>query len=287
MFSEQFKKRLQFGGLGFFLILISIFFSHHSFFRPIFIAFTAIIMGFSLHEYYHLAEQKGWQPFKWFGIGSSILYLTVIGLSTYFPHLESLPNFVLLGSFILLFILFFYENTFPVVNSAVTIFGIVYLTIPLSNVIRINYFPFLDSIQDGRFWLAYVLIISKLTDIGGYFIGKWKGKHLLAPSISPQKTIEGAIGGLVISLFASLIFSLFSCPYTFSLTIWQSIWMGITISLLAQLGDLTESILKRDAKVKDSSHLPGLGGILDTVDSLVFTLPFMYLLLQIRILSYT
>jgi phosphatidate cytidylyltransferase len=160
------------------------------------------------------------------------------------------------------------------------------LTLPISCALRINYFFPTHALEDGRLWLAYVLLVTKMTDIGAYFCGKIFGKNKLAPSISPKKTVEGALGGLGAALLTSLIFAFFASHFApFHMTFLQSIWIGITMSILAQLGDLSESLLKRDAGVKDSSHLPGLGGMLDIVDSLVFTLPLMYLLLKMQIVG--
>ena len=171
-------------------------------------------------------------------------------------------------------------------NLAITLFGIIYLTLPISCALRINYFFPEQAAQDGRLWLAYVLLVTKMTDIGAYFCGKTLGKNKLAPSISPKKTIEGALGGLGAALITSLIFTLLASTLTiFPMSFLQSIWIGIAMSVLAQLGDLSESLLKRDAGVKDSSHLPGLGGMLDIVDSLIFTLPLMYLLLKMEIIG--
>jgi phosphatidate cytidylyltransferase len=233
----------------------------------------------ALLEYYHLAVKKNFKPLIFLALGMTTAYVIATYLAIQHARLAALPQFILLGSLLLFFLAFFNRQQSPLVNLAITLFGIIYLTIPLTCGLQINYFFAADSPQDGRYWLAYVLTVTKMTDIGAYFCGKSFGKNKLLPHISPKKTIEGAIGGLAASLLTSLFFHFFLLP-SFSLTIWQSIWMGLTISVLAQLGDLAESILKRDAGVKDSNQLPGLGGALDMTDSLVFTLPFMYLLLK-------
>jgi phosphatidate cytidylyltransferase len=123
-----------------------------------------------------------------------------------------------------------------------------------------------------------------ITNASAYFFGKSLGKNKLAPYISPKKTWEGAIGGFCIALIASMGFhvlaNLPNNPIPISLSFWESIFLGGILSFLAQLGDLAESLLKRDVGVKDSSHIPGVGGILDIVDSLVFTSPALYLYLK-------
>jgi phosphatidate cytidylyltransferase len=285
--TRQFKQRLLISSLGILSLTISIYYSYTSFFIPIFILLNIGVISLALAEYYHLARNKGFQPSEVFGIGLSVAY--VIALATSFHHatLSELPSLVLLASLLILFLLFFKQQTSALGNLAITLFGIGYLTIPISCALRINYFFPLNALEDGRLWLAYVLLVSKMTDIGAYFCGKMLGKKTLAPSISPKKTIEGAIGGLGAALITSLLFTLFTSHLTaFNMTLTQSIWVGLTMSILAQLGDLSESLLKRDAGVKDSSHLPGLGGMLDIVDSLVFTLPLMYLLLEMHIVGF-
>lgn len=287
--SRQFKQRMLISSLSTIALFLCIYFSFTPIFKPIFILVTAAIAGLALYEYYHLCKLKGLQPLVSLGIGSSIAYFIALPFSFHHPALSGLPSLVLLFSFLLFFLAFFKEHSACLSNLAATVFGFVYLVIPLSCILRINYFFPPHELEDGRLWLAYVLIISKMTDVGGYFLGKCFGKTKLAPLISPKKTVEGAFGGVGAALFTSILFSL-AIPFgqmepAFHLTLWQSIWLGLLISILAQLGDLAESLLKRDAGVKDSSHLPGLGGILDVVDSLVFTLPLMYLMLQMHLVG--
>lgn len=266
------KKRLIAGSLAFVILTLSISFSYHPFFSPIFALINAAIISLALTEYYQLAKQKDFRPLTALGTLAAICYTFAVYAKLHRPSLDFLPSFVLLISLVIFFLAFFRpkeENSIG--NLAVTVFGIVYLAIPLCYALKLNYLQ-----EDGRLWLAYVIAVTKVTDTGAYFIGKGWGRFKLAPRISPKKTIEGAMGGFAAALLTSVVFYLFFIDMTF----WQSIWFSILIAALAQIGDLAESILKRDAKVKDSSsHLPGLGGVLDIVDSLVFTLPLMYLIL--------
>lgn len=285
--SKQFQQRLLMSSLGILGLAFSIYYSFSSYFIPIFLILNAAVISFALIEYYHLASNKGFQPLTSFGIGFSIIYVLAIAIGLYNPSYAGLPSMVLLFSLLVLFLLFFKHQSLALGNLAITLFGIGYLTIPLSCALRINYFFSDISLEDGRLWLTYVLLISKMTDVGAFFCGKILGKYKLAPSISPKKTIEGALGGSGAALIASMIFVFFVSHFSnFHMTFFQSIWIGLTLSILSQLGDLSESLLKRDAGVKDSSHLPGLGGVLDIVDSLVFTLPFVYLLLQMGVIGY-
>ena len=286
--SRQFKHRVLMSSLGILVLIFCIYYSFNPLFKPFFILLNAGIISLALLEYYQLTQRKNFQPLVAFGIGSTIAYIFSLALSFHHIQLESLPSLILLISLLLFFLMFFNRQS-SIGNLAVTLFGLAYLTIPLGCALRINYFFPTNGLEDGRLWLAYVLIVTKMTDIGAYFCGKNFGKTKLAPSISPKKTREGAIGGTGASLITSILFSLFfpatQVAPSFKISVMQSIWIGLLISILAQLGDLAESLLKRDADVKDSSHLPGLGGILDVVDSLVFTLPLMYLLLQMHLVG--
>lgn len=286
--TRHFKQRLIMSSLGIVGLIIAIYFSFNEYFKPLFVLLNACIVSFALREYYQLCKLKGLQPYVVLGIGASIIYLIALSISLHRPALSALPSLILLISFLLWFIHSFKQQASPLSNLAATLFGFVYLVIPLSCILRIDYFFPPEVHEDGRIWLAYVLIVSKITDVGGYFCGKCFGKTKLAPTISPKKTIEGAIGGVFAALVTSFLFALisaFEVTNSFHLTVWQSLWIGLLLSILAQLGDLSESVLKRDAGVKDSSHLPGLGGVLDVVDSLVFTLPLMYLILEMRLVG--
>lgn len=279
--TKQFKQRLIISSLGVLALIACIYASYIPLFQPIFILLNIGVICLALLEYYQLAKKKGFQPLTLAGIGSTIAYMIALPFGFYQISLVGLPFLILLISFLIFSLMHFHQYFSSLGNLAVTVFGIVYLTIPLSCGICINYFFPAHGLQDGRLWLAYVLITTKMTDVGAYFCGKSFGKRKLAPKISPKKTIEGALGGLGAALITSFLFSnqglaILDLPFL------QSLWLGLLVGVLAQLGDLTESLLKRDAGVSDSGHLPGLGGILDVVDSLVFTLPLMYIFLQMH-----
>ena len=128
----------------------------------------------------------------------------------------------------------------------------------------------------GRDWLFLALFVAFATDIGAFFVGKSIGRYQLAPSVSPGKTWEGAFGGLITAIIASMSLGLF---LTISLPIWQGALIGAAVGLAAQAGDLFESKLKRISHVKDSgSIIPGHGGILDRLDSLLVSIPTVYYL---------
>lgn len=256
------------------LSAVSVWYSLTLFFYPVFTLLCAALVGIALTEYFDLAKKKGYSSFSKWAITSSTVYLASLSLDLLFSLNVSL--WILLGFVIVSFVKSFFLSNSSLSTLAITFFGIGYLTLPLSCILRIDTFFLNQETEDGRMWLLYVLLVTKVTDIAAYFFGKACGKTQLAPTISPKKTIEGSIAGFLVALIVSVFFNLLTVNYGFHMSLFESIFMGLIISILAQLGDLAESQLKRDAGAKDSSDIPGLGGILDMVDSLVFTLPFVY-----------
>ncbi|RAI15909.1 MAG: phosphatidate cytidylyltransferase [Candidatus Melainabacteria bacterium] len=135
--------------------------------------------------------------------------------------------------------------------------------------------------SEGLGFTVFMFVIVLLTDTGCYFVGRRFGKHSLAPTVSPKKTIEGALGGIVCALIGGFI-----AGFCISLPWYHSLILGLLCTLFAQIGDLCESLIKRDAGVKDSSDiLPGHGGFLDRTDSYVFTIPVAYYYIKFFILD--
>lgn len=249
------------------LIFSAIYFSVYPYFRPVFTLITAVIIGTALWELYHIAKGKGYHPLSLLGITASILWLFATYLKSEYTEVANLPWVIMFLFSAGSFFYFFIKGTNPFVNLALTFFGVWYLTLPLSLLIPINF-------DFGRSFLLYLILVAKMTDVGAYFVGvKW-GKHKLAPYISPNKTYEGALGGLIVGVIVSFLLTVIFTHLQFSLL--EGLGLGIAVSLFSQFGDLTESLLKRDLGVKDSNHLPGLGGMLDVVDSLVFATPMLY-----------
>jgi len=275
--SNNFKQRLFFSAIFLFILTAVIYLSSNPLFQPFFTLLLAVVIGSALWEFYQISRAKGLEPLSAIGIIGSAFYLYTLFLNTQTHPFMGLP-FLFVGIiFFATFLPFFFSGKNPLLNISVTLFGVIYLTLPLSAIIPINF-------EYGRFWLMYLIVVTKMTDMGGYLCGKQWGSTRLAPLISPKKTWAGAIGGFCASIIASIGLYLlaryaFAPPYFF--TLFQSIWLGAILSLLAQIGDLCESLLKRDCGVKDSSHLPGLGGMLDIVDSLIFTAPMLYLFLSL------
>ncbi len=240
------------------------------------------LTGIGVWEYVQLAQAKDLHPSSKLMITVAICEVGAFFVARKFSIGLQLPLIVLVVGVIAFFLAHFKHSYKALPQVAVELFGVCYLAIPFCFMLGVLY-PNEQSHQDGRWWLMYLIAVTKITDVSAYFVGKLWGKHKLAPLLSPKKTIEGALAGFVSSVVASLVLCWVSDRWlygSFDLPLVHALWMGVLIGILAQVGDLAESLLKRDAFVKDSNRLPGLGGVLDMVDSLLFTSPVVYFFLS-------
>jgi phosphatidate cytidylyltransferase len=188
------------------------------------------------------------------------------------------------SSFIILFVLglcvrqlLSRVNPAGIVAIATTLFGLMYVPWLFNFVQKINFFPGVD----GRFYVLYFILVTKFSDTGAYVVGSLIGRHKLIPRISPGKTWEGFGGAIFLSTMASLVFVHFLGDKMPGMNRLHAVGLGVLLSCTAVIGDLIESLFKREAGVKDSGRLfPGIGGILDLLDSLLFNAPIMYLYLR-------
>lgn len=230
-------------------------------------------------EYAQLASSKGLSPAKRIMIGVGVAEVFSFYIAHQWLKLPELPVFVFALGLGLFFLNRFRHTEDALLHVAVEFFGVAYIAVPLSYMLAILYPISAGVQQDGRWWLIYLLLVTKITDVGAYFFGRMWGRHRLAPVLSPKKTIEGAIAGFTCAVLVSLAMVYIGSEFagaSFPLKLWDALWLGILIGIFGQIGDLAESLLKRDAVVKDSNTLPGLGGILDMLDSLIFTAPIVY-----------
>ena len=161
-------------------------------------------------------------------------------------------------------------------DIAKTVMGPIYICFPLALLLPIDrlsvmYYPY------KGIWIFFLLAVIFANDTGAYYCGKIFGKHLLYETVSPNKTWEGAVGGLVFSMMAGILFLYLFHHYPINPPVVALIFV---LSIIGQIGDLSESMLKRNHGKKDSGKiLPGHGGMLDRIDSLLFSIPFLYLFL--------
>jgi len=196
-------------------------------------------------------------------------------LTTVDPVFLKLPVIIVFLFIILTFIKHFSDVKNAIVDTSIALFSLIYVSVPLGMLVYILYSINGYSLVDGRMWIFIILLLSKISDIFGYFIGKSFGKNKMIENVSPNKTWEGSIAGIIATLGIALLVQYF-LPNTFNSYLKAIVIGGITV-ILSQIGDLSESLLKRDANIKDSSKIPGIGGVLDSLDSLLFTIPFYYI----------
>lgn len=223
----------------------------------------------ALYEFFTMVEKKGIVIFKYFGLGVGIIILLSVSLRFEVTRGWELL-FITLGLLSLILIQFKRrDNRGVIIGLSTTIFGILYVTWFMGFMIKIRY------LDNGAGLLAAVILITKAGDIGAYLIGSRFGKHSLISRISPKKSKEGLCGGLLFSLLTALLAGNLFMTSGFSYL--HLAVLGIFLGGLGQLGDLSESLMKRDCELKDSGNIfPGLGGALDCIDSLLFTVPVFY-----------
>src|SRR5206468_1475040 len=171
------------------------------------------------------------------------------------------------------------SNSAGIMAISTTLFGLMYVAWLLNFIQKINFFPGIQS--TGRYYVLYFILVTKFSDSGAYAVGSLIGKHKMIPRISPGKTWEGFGGALAVSTGASVLFWWLARGKLAGMTLAHAIVLGIILSSAAVVGDLIESVFKREAGVKDSGRFfPGIGGILDLLDSLLFNAPLMYLYLR-------
>jgi phosphatidate cytidylyltransferase len=216
-------------------------------------------------EFYRLDRNKKLNSLHYFGI---VVIIALIVLPYFFNDITIVHILSITIVISLIWLLFSARNNHAFNQWAWIMAGILYLGLMPGFWVKLRV---IDQGRDYVFWLLFIIIIN---DSAAYFTGRALGKHALAPTISPKKTWEGAIGGLIASILISILFGFI---FSLSFTYWQLVVMGIGASLLAQLGDLIESLLKRNSAVKDSGTImPGHGGILDRIDSYILTAAVAY-----------
>ena len=244
--------------------------------------FLAAVSAGCAWEFYRIAAAGGVEPLDPLGIplaGAVPLAVYAAGIGLYRPSLV-VPAVAML---IILTAVIWTRGPQrrPLGAASLTVMGILYTGGLLSFGYALREHPYAVGDRAGTALVAFPLVLTWASDIGAFFVGRAVGGPKLIPSVSPGKTISGALGGLATTVLVSWLYVRFALrPVALlTMTIPATILFGALISVAAQVGDLAESLLKREANVKDSSHLiPGHGGLLDRLDSLLFVLPVAYLL---------
>jgi len=253
------KKRVITALWGILLLIAAVWFDKP---LPWFTILVAIWGILAVFEFYRLVTASKVSPLTYFGLIWTLLFI----LSPHFDYDTLIP--LLLTSAVILplvWLLLRPQKEGAFASWAWTIAGILYVGWLLS------YLVALRGMDDGRNWVFLALFITFASDTSAFFAGRALGKHHLAPRVSPGKTWEGAIAGVVGAIIVSLLFTL-RTPLQVPLDYWwQAILLGLMVSIFGQLGDLVESLFKRNMGVKESGRsIPGHGGFLDRMDSVAF-----------------
>ncbi len=240
------------------------------FFDPFFVTVVVALIALGLYEFFTMLEKKGIPIYKYFGATIGIIIPLSIFLRFELTRgWEFLFISIALGT---LFVLQFSrrQSSNAVLAISATMFALFYISWFFSFMIKLKLLPY------GTALVGFLLLVTKGADIGAFFVGRRFGRRALIPHISPKKTVEGAFGGIATAVIAALASRVFLPPLSaFS---WLNlILLGFVLGVLGMLGDLSESLIKRDCAAKDSgSVLPGMGGVMDVIDSLLFTAPAFY-----------
>lgn len=250
-----------------------------------FVALASIAILLALNEFYNLASKNNGRPFAVCGyittlcviacfvfdslewVSASAAALTIVSLTIALSRPE--------------------EMTKSLASVAATVFGVVYVALLAGFLIGVRVMP--DTLANPTVphlaskLLTMFFAMVMMTDTGAYYTGRSIGRNKLAPRISPGKTIEGAVGGFITAIITGPLCKLIFFP---EIPILHAALLGAAIGVIGQVGDLAESMLKRGADVKDSGTLlPGHGGMLDRVDSILFCAPLLYYYARIFVLN--
>jgi len=235
---------------------------------PWFLIAVAVWGVLAVFEFYRMVAESKVPPLTYFGLIWTLLFI----LSPHFDYDILAPPLLLTSAVVLslIWLLLRPQKEGAFAGWAWTIAGILYIGWLMS------YLVALRELDDGRNWVFLALFATFGSDTAAFFAGRALGRHKLSPHISPQKTWEGAIAGLLGAIVISLLFTI-PTPLSLPLSYGQAILLGLLVSIFGQLGDLAESLLKRSMGVKDSGRLvPGHGGFLDRMDSIVFASIVVY-----------
>jgi len=258
------KKRVITALWGFPLLVITVWFDEP---LPWFTIFVAIWGLLAVFEFYRLVAVSQILSLTCFGLVWTLLFI----VSPHFAYDFTIPLLLTSAMVIsLVWLVMRPQKEGAFLGWAWTIAGILYVGWLLSYLVALR----LDA---GRNWVFFALFTTFGSDTLAFFVGRALGRHRLAPQISPNKTWEGAIGGVFGAIIVSLLFTL-PTPLSLPLSYGQAVLLGLLVSIFGQLGDLAESLLKRNVGVKESGKLiPGHGGFLDRMDSVVFAGIVVYL----------
>lgn len=235
----------------------------------------SLVAILSLYEYFHAIRNKA-KPIEWIGYVAAICIAFIHMIPSADIALKIIAGIIPTSILILFSCIIIKYPKYTIIDIALTFFGIIYI------VLFLMFLSFIRELPNGRVLIWFVFLAAWGTDIFAYLVGKTMGKHKFTP-VSPKKTIEGCLGGTIGAVVLSIIFAGI-CNISFDMQISYSaiLPIALVLSLIGQIGDLSASTIKRYVGIKDFSELiPGHGGMLDRIDSIIFIAPFAYYLLTL------
>ena len=271
------------------IILTALLANHKRICNYLFLASMIFLSAAGLAEFYGIVEKRGLPRYRCLGIFGGVLLMVgtflhatgKLGIYNTPARANDFETF-----FLIVFVLglclrqFFppYNNT-GIQAVSTTLLGLMYVPWLLNFIQKIKFFPGIED--DGRFYVLYFILVTKFSDTGAYSVGSLIGRHKMIPRVSPGKTWEGFGGAILFSTVSSLLFVHFFGDNLPGMNWIHALILGVLLGVCAVIGDLVESSFKREADLKDSGAVfPGIGGILDLLDSLLFNAPIMYLYLR-------
>ena len=245
------------------------------------LAFLLVFIIIASKEYTDILKNKGFLPFFKVIVVVSVSMVLVSACG----YDDLIPIVLLIGTISSFLAVLFRGRQPYIANVATTILGFLIAWMPCHVCLIRNMGPevtlFNLSFKQGLYFLLFLFFVIMLTDIAAYYFGVNFGKHKLCPVISPKKTVEGAVAGMIAAIITGLIIG-----KLIGISLYHAFVLALITTVMAQLGDLSESLIKRDAGVKDSGHsLPGHGGFLDRADSYLFSVPVAYYYIKFFIIS--
>jgi phosphatidate cytidylyltransferase len=241
----------------------------------------AIVALLAVLEFYRLAEQKGVSAIRPAGLALTAAFVLMAAIDpARGPEASGFATLVIVGALAVPAASIWARGVAgePLLAVCTTISGAIYIGALLSFGLFLRHLPGTVNVWHATALVMAPVVLTWSSDTFAYFVGRRWGTRKLIPSVSPGKTMQGAAGAVIGTVFVAIAYAQLLARFpSYHVTVWQAILLGALISVAAQVGDLAESLFKRDAGVKDSGRLlPGHGGALDRFDSLLFTLPIGY-----------
>jgi phosphatidate cytidylyltransferase len=238
-----------------------------------FFGIVTLLAIVAINEFYNLVKAKGFSPYYTIGNLFTILIVILVTYTLRHPNWEPVSAFLLTAAVITCFCsgVLIRRSANAIANIGTTLLGILYIGWLFSYLVLIR------ALTPHGIFLIMLMFVLWINDTMAYFVGKTIGRRQLSPYISPKKTVEGSAAGLAGALLTSLAFGALIERSHFGTNYIHYIVLGLLVGGIGQISDLSESLIKRDAGVKDSSKLiPGHGGVLDRMDGFIFAAPVLY-----------